>query len=84
MRLRSVTKDAGQVRLDWWPYPGLSSYRVYRGETPTAAAAFTDVTPLDPDPADTLFADSSSAPRLFYLVTGVGPRGEGAWGSFGR
>jgi subtilisin-like proprotein convertase family protein len=84
MMLKSVTKGAGHVRLEWWPYPGLTSYRVYRAESAQSAAGFADVTASDPDPADTQFEDASPAPLLYYLITGVGPRGEGPWGAYGQ
>ncbi len=84
MRLRAVTRRGGTIVLDWWPYPGLTGYRVYRGTNPASAASFSDVTSSDPNPADTLFEDGTSAPLLMYLVTGVSPRGESAWGHYGR
>jgi len=85
MKFRGFSKDsAGNVVLDWWGYPGLSSYRVYRAAVPTSAAAFSDVTSEDPDPTDTRFVDSSTGRMAFWLVTGVGPGGEGPWGHFGR
>ncbi len=77
MRLSEVWKEAGKVVLTWWPYPGLTSYRVYRSTTPASPASFTDVTSEDPSPADTRFDDASAAPILFWLVSGVGPSGEG-------
>jgi len=84
MLFREVTRDESGVTLRWWPYPGLDSYRVYRSIDPSAAAAFLDVTAEDPDATDTLFLDTSTEPALFYLVTGVGPNGEGAKGHFGE
>jgi subtilisin-like proprotein convertase family protein len=85
MMLRAVTRSANKVVLDWWPYPGLTSYKVYRGTDVRAAASFTDVTAQDPNPADTLFEDSTAAaPLLSYIITGVSPRGEGPWGHYGR
>jgi len=84
MRLRSLSLDQGQVQLEWWPYPGLQSYRVYRATDAPSAAAFADVTVQDGDDTDTSFTDSSAAPLVFYLVTGVGPLGEGPKGHFGE
>ncbi len=83
MRLHDVRAVPGAVRLEWWTYPGLDSYRVYRSTDPSSAAAFLDVTAEDPDPSDTLFEDASSAPVLYWLVTGVGSNGEGPKGHFG-
>lgn len=78
MVFRSVARSGSGAALTWWPYPGVTSYRVYRSTTPAARATFTDVTAQDPDPTDTSFDDPSSAPVVFYLVTGVGPAGESA------
>jgi carboxypeptidase D len=77
MRFREITAVSGGVRLRWWPYPGLESYRVYRGTVASSPASFVDVTAEDPDDTDTEFEDSSSDPLLYFLVTGVGPNGEG-------
>lgn len=84
LRLRDVVEQDGLVRLSWWEYPGLTSYRVYRSSDPSSAAAFVDVTAGDPDPSDTIFDDGSANPIAFYLVTGVGPNGEGPKGHFGE
>jgi hypothetical protein len=84
MRLRDVSVEPGGTRLRWWPYPGMSSYRVYRSTDPSAAAAFLDVSAEDSDATDTLFLDPSAAPLLYYLVTAVGPQGEGPKGHFGQ
>jgi len=84
MRFRDLAVDETGVTLRWWPYPGLDSYRIYRATDPSSAAAFLDVTAEDPDATDTLFTDTSPEPLMFYLVTGVGPNGEGAKGHFGE
>jgi hypothetical protein len=84
MRFRDLSHDDSGVTLTWWPYPGLDSYRVYRSTDPSSAAAFLDVTTEDPDATDTRFLDASTEPLLFYLVTGVGPNGEGPTGHFGE
>ncbi|MBP7149088.1 MAG: proprotein convertase P-domain-containing protein [Acidobacteria bacterium] len=84
MRLRSVTKADGTVALEWWPYPGLTSYRVYRGTDPASAASFADATSEDPNTTDTRFEDDSGLPIEFFIVTGVSPRGESPWGHYGR
>jgi carboxypeptidase D len=80
MRFRSLRREGSEVRLSWWPYPGLDSYRVYRSATPSPVGAFTDVTSEDPDPTDSVFLDSSPQSPLYWLVTGVGPLGEGPKG----
>lgn len=84
MRFRDLSVEPGGVRLNWWPYPGLSGYRVYRSTDPASAASFVEVTAEETDSSDTTFLDSSNAPMLFWLITGVGPNGEGPWGHFGR
>ena len=83
LRFRTVERQGQAVRLDWWPYPGLDSYRVYRSSDPSAAAAFANVTAADDDPTDTTFLDASPGPLLFYLVTGVGWNGESPLGLSG-
>lgn len=80
MRFKTLAMQAGDVRLDWWPYPGLATYKVYRSTDPTAAGFFVDVTSQDGDDSDTTFVDTASDPLVFYLVTGVGPLGEGPKG----
>jgi subtilisin-like proprotein convertase family protein len=77
MRFRELVPVDGSVRLEWWPYPGLESYRVYRSTAAADAGAFVDLTPNDDDPADTLFVDDAAPGLAYYLVSGVGPRGEG-------
>ena len=84
MRFRDVSAEPGGVELSWWPYPGLVSYRVYRSTDPTLAAAFIDVTGEDDNSADTFFADGSVDSLVFFLVTCVGPQGEGPKGHFGE
>lgn len=85
LKLRDVVYEgSGKIRLSWWEYPGLTSYRVYRSTDPSSAAAFVDVTGLDPNTSDTIFDDTTVNPIDFYLVTGVGPNGEGPKGHFGE
>ncbi len=77
MKIRDVARTAAGTSVTWWPYPGLASYRVYRATEPGPRAGFTDVTPFDPDATDTAFEDDTDAPLVLWLVTGVGPAGEG-------
>jgi subtilisin-like proprotein convertase family protein len=84
MRFRRHGVEPGGVALEWWPYPGLDSYRVYRATDPTSAGAFVDVTVEDDDSTDTRFLDATTEPLAFYLVTGVGANGEGPKGHFGE
>jgi len=85
MRIQDVRVVAGGgVRLEWWPYPGLETYRVYRSTDPSTSASFVDVTAEDLDPSDTVFDDATPAPVLYWLVTGEGPNGEGPKGHFGE
>lgn len=79
MKLRDVAKGSGDATvLTWWRYPGLTSYRVYRSTSLQPRGAFTDVTAADDDATDATFSDATAAPVVYWLVTGVGPAGEGA------
>lgn len=82
MRLRDLAKVPGGTLLRWWPYPGIQSYRVYRSPDASSAGAFIDVTSEDNDATDTSFTDTTNAPLTFFLVTGIGPQGEGPLGHF--
>ncbi len=84
MRFSGLSKEQSEVLLEWWPYPGLTSYRVYRSTDPGEVAAFVDVTSEDGDDSDTIFLDGSNEPLVFFLVTGVNPQGEGPKGHFGE
>ena len=84
MKFRELTREPASVRLDWWAYPGTQSYKVYRSTDPSSAAAFIDVTAADADDTDTVFDDTSVDPLSYYLVTAVGPNGEGPKGHFGE
>jgi subtilisin-like proprotein convertase family protein len=84
MRLSDVSADPAGVQVEWWSYPGLTSYRVYRATDPSAAGNFADVTIEDGDDTDTRFLDTSTDLVVFYLVTGIGPQGEGPKGHFGE
>ena len=77
MRLRDLDVLPDGVQLRWWVYPGMLGYRVYRSDDASSAEAFIDVTAEDDDDTDTVFLDTSTAPLSYYLVTGVGPTGEG-------
>jgi carboxypeptidase D len=81
MRFREFDKSPEAVLLRWWPYPGLTSYRVFRSADPSVGGSFLDVTTEDPDNTDNVFEDHSTGERLYWLVSGVGPRGEGPRGS---
>jgi len=84
MKFRRAEVLPGGARFEWWPYPGMTSYRVYRSTDPSQAAAFVDVTVEDGDPADTVFNDGSVNPVAYFLVTGVGANGEGPKGHPGE
>ena len=83
MRFGEITAEPGGTLLRWWPYPGMTSYKIYRSTDPGLSTAFLDVTTEDPDNTDTSFVDTSANALTFYLVTGVGPQGEGPKGHFG-
>lgn len=84
MRFRRHWVEPDGAVLEWWPYPGMDSYRVYRATEATSADGFVDVTAEDDDDTDTRFVDTSTEPLAFFLVTGVGPGGEGPKGHFGQ
>jgi carboxypeptidase D len=84
MRFDDLQVEPDGVMLRWWPYPGLTSYKVYRATDPSAVENFIDVTSEDGDDTDTQFKDTSTNQLTFYLVTGVGPQGEGPKGHFGE
>jgi subtilisin-like proprotein convertase family protein len=84
MRFRDLERTGAGALLEWWTYPGLSSYRVYRSTDPSSAAAFVDVTAEDGDTGDTVFLDTSTEALSYFLVTGVGQQGEGPKGHFGE
>ena len=77
MKFHRAEVRPGATRFEWWPYPGLTSYRVYRSTDPSQPAAFADVTGEDGDPTDTVFDDVSVSPVSYFLVTGVSVNGEG-------
>jgi subtilisin-like proprotein convertase family protein len=77
LKIRDVVRTPTGVRLRWWPYPGLSSYTLYRSTVPGPRSGFVDVTGEDADPTDTVFDDATGAPLVMWLVTGTGPAGEG-------
>jgi subtilisin-like proprotein convertase family protein len=77
LRFRDLKAEGGAVELRWWAYPGLWSYKVYRSTDASSAGSFVDVTSEDPVDTDTRFVDTSADPLVYYLVTGVGPQGEG-------
>jgi len=58
----------------------MTSYRLYRSTDPASAGSFVQVA----DTADTSFTDSTADPVLFWIVTAVGPQGEGPKGHFGQ
>jgi subtilisin-like proprotein convertase family protein len=77
MRLRDLDVLPGGVQLRWWVYPGMLRYKVYRSDDASSSEAFVDITAEDDDDTDMVFLDTSTAPLSYYLVTGVGPTGEG-------
>jgi subtilisin-like proprotein convertase family protein len=84
MRFDDLEVEPDGVMLRWWPYPGLTNYKVYRATDPSAVENFVDVTTEDGDDTDTQFKDTSAGDLTFYIVTGVGPQGEGPKGHFGE
>jgi subtilisin-like proprotein convertase family protein len=80
IRLRDFAKAGTDMAMTWWAPPGLTSYKVYRSTSPVVRGDFVEVTAGDPDPTDARFAeplDEGVEGIEYYLVTGVGPNGEG-------
>jgi len=84
MKFRRTEVLPNGARFEWWIYPGLTSYRVYRSTDPSQLAAFVDVTAEDGDSTDTVFDDNSAAAVSYFLVTGVSASGEGPKGHYGQ
>jgi subtilisin-like proprotein convertase family protein len=84
IQFKALSSDVSGTLLEWWSSPDLTSYLVYRSNDPSAAAYFLDVTGEDGDDTDTVFLDTSSGSVVYYLVTGMGPGGEGPKGHFGQ
>lgn len=78
-----VTRVGASSVVTWSPDVLATSYRIHRSSDPSYAAAFGDVTGEDPDPTDTTFSDGSPGPFACWLVTEVGPDGDGPMGHFG-
>lgn len=76
MMLKEIVRNGSGASVAWWPYPGVTSYRVYRSSSPAERGTFIDVTASDPNAADTRFDDTETG-SFYYLVTGVGAAGEG-------
>jgi subtilisin-like proprotein convertase family protein len=81
---KAVTRDGSGTLLEWLPYPELDSFKVYRATDPSSVEFFLDVTGEDGDDTDTVFLDTSPDSVVYFLVTGVGPGGEGPKGHFGE
>ena len=81
---RDAVAEGVKATFRWWRHPDVQAYRIYRATTPSQSANFTDVTFQDADTTDAVFEDLTDAPILYYLVTGVGPNGEGPKGHFGE
>ncbi|MCP3977991.1 MAG: hypothetical protein GY716_01495 [bacterium] len=84
MRFSELKFDPTGVHVSWWPYPGMTSYRIYRSTDPSSPGSFLDVTAEDGNDSDTAFLDTSTGALTFWLVTGVGDSGEGPLGHFDR
>ncbi len=80
IKLADFSKVGTDLRMNWWAYPGLASYRVYRASSLQPRASFTDATGSDADPTDARFTETlegDPGETIYFLVTGVGPNGEG-------
>ncbi len=64
-----VSRESGQLRLDWQAVPGAVSYTVYRSTQPWGAGGFVAV-----QQTSNLFAlEPVSGTAAFYIVRSVGP-----------
>ena len=77
IKLGELSKVGSDLVMSWWAYPGLTSYRVYRSPGPQPRAGFDDATSSDPDATDARFTEPLEGETAFFLITGVGPNGEG-------
>lgn len=88
VRLRSVAKSTGgKTRLDWWPVGSAQTYKLYRGNDPSSAASFVEVTGEDSPATDLTFLDTSASlpgSLTLWIVSATGHNGEGEWGHYGR
>jgi hypothetical protein len=77
LRIRDVARAVdGGADVSFWPYPNADHYKVYRSPDPRTAGSFADVTGEDADASDTTFHDTAAG-DVYWLVSGVGPGGEG-------
>jgi hypothetical protein len=83
VQVTSVSKDGGEVVLEWWDDPVCTEFRIWRSADPSDSGMFSDVTSEDPDPTDNLFRDGSPGDMLFWIIQGIGPDGDGPWGHYG-
>jgi hypothetical protein len=79
-----VGEPGGQVTVSWLPDVVALEYRVWRSDDPSQASSFQDASSEDPDTTDTSFTCQAAGSFLSYLVTSIGPDGEGGWGHFGQ
>lgn len=82
--LTSVVKNGSGVTLTWKADVLALSYKIFRASNPASASAFHDVTAEDGNPADNTFLDQSSGAFAAWIITVVGPDGEGPWGHFNQ
>lgn len=79
-----VAETVDSVVVSWLADVVAREYRVWRSDDPSQASSFQDASSEDPDTTDTTFTCRAAGSFLSYLVTSVGPDGEGDWGHFGQ
>lgn len=77
-----INKNSHDIVVSWYPDVIALQYTVYKSEDAKSANAFIEVTAEDPDPSDTTFLDRSTGSIVYFIITAVGPDGEGPWGHY--
>jgi hypothetical protein len=84
VRLDRLSKQTGDVVLEWREDPLCVDFRIWRSTDPASAGGFVDVTGEDPDSTDCIFLDTSGGAELYWIIEAIGPDGDGPWGHYGE
>ena len=79
-----VKKSGNDIIVSWDQNVLAQSYKVYRAADPASAGNYTDVTSEDPDPGDAYFLERSNSNAAYFIITAIGPDGEGSWGHYSQ
>ena len=79
-----MARSGGDALVSWKADVLALDYRVFRSADPSEAGSFQDVSAEDGDTTDNRFLDTSGGSLAAFIVTAVGPDGEGPWGHFGN